>query len=69
MKRIKAHKLEEKALEEEHMRLNELKRRLKEEFGKCLWENQSKGKEGKELKIYIGGIKTIGMATLHQNFD
>ena len=47
MKRIKAHKLEEKALEEEHMRLNELKRRLKEEFGKCLWEKSLERQRGK----------------------
>ena len=38
MKRIKAQKLEEKALEEELTRLGELKKRLKEEFGKCLWD-------------------------------
>ena len=47
MKRIKAHKLEEKALEEEHMRLNELKKRLKEEFGKCLWEKSLERQRGK----------------------
>lgn len=47
MKRIKAHKLEEKALEEEHMRLNELKKRLKEEFGKCLWEKSLEKQRGK----------------------
>ena len=47
LKSIKAHKLEEKALEEEHMRLNELKRRLKEEFGKCLWEKSLERQRGK----------------------
>lgn len=47
MKRIKANKLEEKALEEEHMRLNELKKRLKEEFGKCLWEKSLQRQRGK----------------------
>ena len=47
MKRIKAHKLEEKGLEEEHMRLNELKKRLKEEFGKCLWEKSLERQRGK----------------------
>ena len=58
MKRIKAQKLMEKGLEEENNRLQELKRRLKEEFGKCLWEKHNKDKEEKELlKIYIGGIK------------
>ena len=35
MKRIKAQKLMEKGVEEENSRLMELKRRLKDEFGKC----------------------------------
>ena len=47
MKRIKAHKLEEKALEEENSRLIELKRRLAEEFGKCLWEKSLERQRGK----------------------
>ena len=58
MKRIKAHKLEEKGLEEENSRLLELKKRLTEEFGKCLWDKSLEDKEEKELlRIYIGGIK------------
>ncbi|MAZ07890.1 MAG: hypothetical protein CMM99_05485 [Rickettsiales bacterium] len=47
MKRIKAQKLMEKGIEEENSRLMELKRRLSEEFGKCLWnksENRQRGK-------------------------
>jgi hypothetical protein len=47
MKRIKAHKLEEKALEEEHSRLHELRRRLTEEFGKDLWEKSLERQRGK----------------------
>ena len=47
MKKIKADKLREKALEEELTRLNELKRRLKEEFGKCLWEKSIERQRGK----------------------
>ena len=47
MKRIKAQKLEEKALEEELTRLGELKKRLKEEFGKCLWEKAQQRQRGK----------------------
>jgi len=47
MKRIKAHKLEEKGLEEENSRLLELKRRLKEEFGKCLWDKSLEKQRGK----------------------
>ena len=42
MRRIKtSQKLMEKGLEEENNRLQELKRRLKEEFGKCLWEKRT----------------------------
>ena len=65
MKRIKAHKLEEKALEEEHMRLNELKRRLKEEFGKCLWEKSIERQRGKGSTedLYWWYKKQVGMAT------
>ena len=47
MKRIKAHKLEEKGLEEENSRLLELKKRLKEEFGKCLWDKSLEKQRGK----------------------
>ena len=47
MKRIKAHKLEEKALEEEQSRLYELRRRLTEEFGKDLWEKSLERQRGK----------------------
>ena len=47
MKRIKAHKLEEKGLEEENSRLLELKKRLTEEFGKCLWDKAFERQRGK----------------------
>ena len=47
MKRIKAQKLEEKALEEENSRLLELKKRIKEEFGKCLWDKSLEHQRGK----------------------
>ena len=47
MKRIKAQKLLEKGLEEEQTRLLELKRRLAEEFGKCLWEKSLERQRGK----------------------
>ena len=65
MKRIKAHKLEEKGLEEEHMRLNELKKRLKEEFGKCLWEKSIERQRGKGSTedLYWWYKKQVGMAT------
>lgn len=38
MRRIASQKLMDKGLEEEETRLMELKRLLKEEFGKCLWD-------------------------------
>tara|TARA_B100001057_G_scaffold446526_1_gene485134 strand:+ start:2898 stop:3392 length:495 start_codon:yes stop_codon:yes gene_type:complete len=47
MKRIKAHKLEEKALEEEHTRLNQLRKELTAEFGKDLWEKSLENQRGK----------------------
>ena len=47
MKRIKAHKLEEKALEEELSRLKELREELKREFGKDLWEKSLERQRGK----------------------
>ena len=47
MKKIKAEKLREKALEEELTRLNELRFRLKEEFGKDLWEKSIERQRGK----------------------
>ena len=47
MRRIASQKLMEKGLEEENNRLLELKRRLKEEFGKCLWEKAQQRQRGK----------------------
>ena len=47
MKRIKAHKLMEKGLEEEQSRLRELKDELKKEFGKCLWDKSLERQRGK----------------------
>ena len=45
--RHEAHQLEEKGLEEENSRLLELKKRLKEEFGKCLWDKSLEKQRGK----------------------
>jgi len=47
MRRIASQKLMEKGLEEEQTRLNELKRLLKEEFGKCLWDKCLEKQRGK----------------------
>ena len=47
MRRIASQKLMEKGLEEEETRLNELKRLLKEEFGKCLWDKCLEKQRGK----------------------
>ena len=47
MKRIKAQKLMEKGIEEENSRLVELKKRLREEFGKCLWNKSFERQRGK----------------------
>ena len=38
LRRVASQKLMEKGLEEEQTRLVELRKQLKEEFGKCLWE-------------------------------
>ena len=47
MRRIASQKLMEKGLEEEETRLMELKRLLKEEFGKCLWDKCLEKQRGK----------------------
>jgi hypothetical protein len=47
MKRIKAMKLEEKGWEEEQTRLNQLKKELESEFGKCLWDKCMERQRGK----------------------
>ena len=47
MKRIKAQKLMEKGVEEEQVRLNELKTELSLEFGKDLWEKCLEKQRGK----------------------
>jgi len=47
MKRIKAHKLEEKGLEEEESRLRKLREELASEFGKDLWDLALTKKIGK----------------------
>ena len=47
MKRIKAHKLEEKGMEEENTRLFQLKKELEAEFGKCLWDKANERQRGK----------------------
>ena len=47
MRRIASQKLMEKGLEEEQTRLMELKRLLKVEFGKCLWDKCMEKQRGK----------------------
>ena len=47
LRRVASQKLMEKGLEEEETRLNELKRLLKEEFGKCLWDKCLEKQRGK----------------------
>ena len=47
MRRIASQKLMEKGLEEEQTRLMELKRLLKVEFGKCLWDKCLEKQRGK----------------------
>jgi hypothetical protein len=47
LRRVASQKLMEKGLEEEQIRLNELKRLLKEEFGKCLWDKCLEKQRGK----------------------
>ena len=47
LRRIASQKLMEKGLEEEQTRLMELKRLLKEEFGKCLWDKCLEKQRGK----------------------
>ena len=65
MKRIKAHKLEEKALEEELSRLKELREELKREFGKDLWEKSLERQRGKGTTedLYFWYKKQVGMHT------
>ena len=65
MRRIASQKLMEKGLEEENNRLQELKRRLKEEFGKCLWEKAQQRQRGKGTTedLYWWYKKQVGMST------
>ena len=65
MKKIKAEKLLEKGLEEELTRLNELRLRLKEEFGKDLWEKSLERQRGKGTTedLYWWYKKQVGMHT------
>ena len=65
MKKIKADKLREKALEEELTRLGELRKRLKEEFGKDLWEKSIERQRGKGTTedLYFWYKKQVGMGT------
>jgi hypothetical protein len=55
----------EKGLEEELTRLSELKKRLKEEFGKCLWEKAQQRQRGKGTTedLYWWYKKQVGMST------
>jgi len=63
MKKIKADKLREKALEEEQTRLHELKTRLSEEFGKDLWDKCLEKQRGKGTTedMYWWYKKQVGM--------
>lgn len=63
MKRIKAYKLEEKALEEEHTRLRQLRIELESEFGKDLWEKALEKQRGKGTTedLYWWYKKQVGM--------
>lgn len=65
MKRIKAHKLEEKGLEEEQARLYQLKKELEAEFGKDLWEKANERQRGKGTTedLYWWYKKQVGMGT------
>ena len=65
MKKIKAEKLLEKGLEEELSRLNQLRFRLKEEFGKDLWEKSLERQRGKGTTedLYFWYKKQVGMNT------
>ena len=65
MRRIASQKLMEKGLEEELSRLGELKKRLKEEFGKCLWEKAQQRQRGKGTTedLYWWYKKQVGMST------
>ena len=63
MKRIKAHKLEEKGWEEENSRLYQLKKELEAEFGKDLWDECMERQRGKGTTedIYWWYKKKVGM--------
>ena len=52
-------------MEEELTRLGELKKRLKEEFGKCLWEKAQQRQRGKGTTedLYWWYKKQVGMST------
>jgi hypothetical protein len=65
MKKIKAEKLREKALEEELTRLHELKTELQLEFGKDLWEKSLERQRGKGTTedLYWWYKKQVGMNT------
>ena len=65
MRRIASQKLLEKGLEEEQSRLRELKLRLKDEFGKCLWEKSQLRQRGKGTTedLYWWYKKQVGMGT------
>jgi len=64
MKRIKAHKLEEKGWEEEQARLYQLKKELTAEFGQDLWEEAMEAKiggRGTTEDLYWWYKKKVGM--------
>ena len=63
MKRIKAQKLMEKGLEEEQIRLRQLRLELESEFGKDLWEKSLEKQRGKGTTedLYWWYKKQVGM--------
>jgi hypothetical protein len=66
MKNVRALKLDEKAHEEEAVRLNQLKKELTAEFGQDLWEESMEAKlggRGTTEDLYWWYKKKVGMGT------
>ena len=63
MRRIASQKLMEKGLEEEETRLNQLRKELKQEFGKDLWDKYLEKQRGKGTTedMYWWYKKQVGM--------
>jgi len=65
LRRVASQKLMEKGLEEEQVRLSQLRRELKEEFGKDLWDMAQERQRGKGTTedLYWWYKKQVGMHT------